>query len=237
MLQLDSPLRRLPKDIDPKHAFYLDGLRHAAEIASLAWERLLETLTEMADAMRREEASDAHHAAAFLDAWCIVDAVDRFRTLWKKAPFGPTEVGDCTFWEVTEQLRKVRNVGDHPTELVDHILSADTGALGTLHWLTLDDVDPAAGSICLLKPGFLPSVQIDFGDLSRLNIDTTRRTSAVRLQAGKNTADLSETMAHLKARVEHLENALAGQFAGTAETERAPSDLLACATFRAPQTL
>lgn len=235
MLQPDSPLRRLPRDTDPKHAFYLDGMRHAAEIASLAWERLLATLTKMADSTRREEPSDTQPASAFLDAWSVVDAVDRFRTLWKKAPFGPTEEGDCTFWELTEELRKVRNVGDHLIGHEQQIISADTGAMGTLHWITLDRFDPPSGALCWLRPGFLPKIGVDFGDLSQLYVDPGQRTTAVRLKAGNNTADLTDTMTHLRARVEHLESALTKLFADSPFEERAASDVLACATFTVPK--
>lgn len=237
MLQHDSPLRRLPKDLDPKQAFYFDGMRHSAEVAFLAWSRLRETLAVLADDGRRSTPSQGSHAAAFLDAWCVVDAVDRFRVLWRKAPGGPLEVGDKTFWELTEDLRKVRNVSDHLIGAEQQILAANTGALGTLHWLTLDRFEPPAGAACVLRPGFLPKVHVDFGDLSELTFSPDSRVNAVRLQAGNHTANLSSAMAHLEARVAHLEAALAAQLGADATTELAASDLLACADFSVPKLL
>ena len=39
MLSFDSPLRRLPPQLDVRQLVFCDGVRHAAEIADLAFER------------------------------------------------------------------------------------------------------------------------------------------------------------------------------------------------------
>ena len=48
IIRTDSVLRQLPVGLDRKQALFLDGIRHAAEIMSLAYSRLTTTLTRIA---------------------------------------------------------------------------------------------------------------------------------------------------------------------------------------------
>ena len=86
MISRDSILRRLPPELDRKQALFLDGIRHAGEIAGLAYPRLQATLTTIAVEQLEPERADPLFTSAFLDAWSLVDVIDRFRALWLLLP-------------------------------------------------------------------------------------------------------------------------------------------------------
>src|SRR5918999_1673035 len=72
----DSPLRRPPTELSRRQILFLDGLRYAAEMADVAYQRLFEGLMHVADTS--DEPSTRDIARLMLDAWSIVDAVHRF---------------------------------------------------------------------------------------------------------------------------------------------------------------
>lgn len=76
-----SPLLSIPVAIDAKQALFLDGMRHAAQIADHAYKRLCLALKENATCNANERSCD-RFVPIFLDAWAFIDAVDRFRSLW-----------------------------------------------------------------------------------------------------------------------------------------------------------
>ena len=63
---------------------YLDGIRYAAEIADVAYERLSEKLRTVAESMKETSSRDI--AMAIADAWTIVDSVHRFHDLITQLP-------------------------------------------------------------------------------------------------------------------------------------------------------
>src|SRR5262245_48420210 len=97
MLADDSPLRRLPPDTEPRLVSLLDGIRYSIDMVDLSYGRLRQGLAET---HKRFEAGlpapappGAQHpiptllyAAAFSDAWTIIDAADRLRRLIPHLP-------------------------------------------------------------------------------------------------------------------------------------------------------
>ncbi len=139
MLSDDSILRRIPAALEPKQALFVDGIRHAVEIMELAYGRLKETLTNIA--LDPPTSADLRKVGphAFLDAWAMVDAVDRFRMLYQQMPgikFGPPVPGIEPLKTVTQPFRDLRNVADHLSQRADFVVARGGAALGTLTWLT-----------------------------------------------------------------------------------------------------
>jgi hypothetical protein len=56
----NSPLRRLPGELNRKQALFLDGIRYSVEIAYLSHTRLRQTLFELAHKREDPEASPNH---------------------------------------------------------------------------------------------------------------------------------------------------------------------------------
>ena len=125
--------------LSPKQAFFIDGIRHAVDIMELAYGRLRETLTNIALNPPTSATLPKIAPHAFLDAWAMVDAVDRFRMLYQQMPginFGPPTHGVEPLKTVTQPFRKLRNVADHLSQNADLVVARGDAALGTLTWVT-----------------------------------------------------------------------------------------------------
>lgn len=223
MISEDSILRRLPSQIDRKQLLFLDGMRHAAEIICLAYSRLKLSLTKIA------HDDDASHSkkditSAYLDAWAIVDAVDRFRLLWRLAPGREDDDSDNTreFEEQAKAIKKLRDVSDHLAQRVDYIVANNGTALGILGWFTATKEDGSQGVICTLAPG-----TIQKGSHPVVNPwgrSGEYPTSMIQLSAGEYTACLSDVLPHMGKIIKGIEasiseflrkNGLEGQQAGS----------------------
>lgn len=82
----DSPFRRLPATIPPRHVLFFDGVRYAAEMMHLAFGRLCVTLDSLpALAIGSNDGVDAG-ISAMTDAWTIADSTFRLRRLIEAFP-------------------------------------------------------------------------------------------------------------------------------------------------------
>lgn len=209
MLASDSILRRLPPEVNPKQALFIDGIRHSVEIMDLAFTRLRATLTNIATADPEALNLPAASTHAFLDAWAMVDAIDRFRTLCKLMPNsipGTLPPGTETLEAVTQPFRNLRNVADHLAERADYVVSKGGAALGTLTWFTGFQLEPPTGWICTLRPGTIrQSPEAAPGQIT-MTVDWP--TDHIRLIAGEHEANLSSILPHIALRVRNLERSV-----------------------------
>lgn len=209
MLASDSILRRLPPELEPKQALFIDGIRHAVEIMDLAFTRLRATLTDIATADPKTLVLPAASAHAFLDAWAMVDAIDRFRMLCKQMPNskpGTLPPGTETLEAVTQPFRNLRNVADHLAGRADYVVSKGGAALGTLTWFTGFKLDPPTGWMCTLRPGTIrQSPEPPPGPIT-MTVDWP--TDHIRLTAGEHEANLSAILPHIALRVRSLERSV-----------------------------
>jgi hypothetical protein len=213
MLSNDSILRRIPAAVAPKQALFIDGIRHAVEIMDLAYSRLRETLTAIALEPPTSESLPKIAPYAFLDAWAMVDAIDRFRLLYlymHGINFGPPTPGIEPLKTVTQPFRKLRNVADHPSQSADFVVARGSAALGTLTWLTGFKLDPATLWFCTLCPGTIRS-KPEFRKapiLSTIDWPTDR----ICLSSGGFEGNLSAIRPHIERRVRHFEEQLKSAF-------------------------
>ncbi len=209
ILARDSILRRLPPELDPKQALFIDGIRHSVEIIDLAFPRLRGTLTDIAIADPKALDLPAASAHAFLDAWAMVDAIDRFRMLCKLMPnskSGTLPPGIKTLAEVTEPFRNLRNVADHLAERADYVVSKDGTALGKLTWFTGFKLAPPTGWMCTLQPGTIRRSPEPPPEPIIMTVDWP--TDHIRLTAGEYEANLSSILPHIELRVRNLERSV-----------------------------
>ena len=213
MLDENTILRQVPAATNPKQALFIDGIRHAVEIIDLAYGRLRNTLTRTALNPPSSSELPKISAQAFLDAWTMIDAIDRFRMLYLQMPgisFPPPKEGVKTLQEALEPFRNLRNVADHLAQRADYIVSRGGAAFGTLSWLTGFKIVPMTAWYCTLMPGTIRS-QPEFRKdplVSTLAWPTDRIT----LIAGEYEGNLSSVRPHIELRIKHFEEQLKNAF-------------------------
>jgi hypothetical protein len=214
LLGRQSVLRRIPVNIDPKQAIFLDGIRHAVEIMDVAYSRLRDTLTQLSLTPPTSDELSNISSHVFLDAWAFVDAVDRFRMLYMQMPgikFGAKKDGIPTLQEATQEFRNLRNVADHLAQRADFVLSRNSAALGELSWLTGVQLQPEVIAWhCTIRPGTLRSAPSMPTNSIVSTLDWP--TDSIRLSAGGYEGNLSEVRAHIAIRIKHLETQLQNVF-------------------------
>ena len=208
MISDNSILRRLPAQLHVEQTIFLDGMRHAAEIADLAYNRLIKALTEIA-------LQDSHNprtcrmTEVYLDAWAFVDAVDRFFCLTKAMPKLEDLCNNPTtkqFLEIAAQNRKLRNVADHIARRIPHLIKHNSPALGVLTWHTFDEVTKET-RLGIMFPGTARR------DLTMKPVSAHPKqqgTSQINLEVGEHRVCLSDMVSAFQAHVKILEDSLEG---------------------------
>lgn len=228
MIAHDSPLRNLPQRIDRKQALFLDGIRHACEIAFFAHQRLRTSLAEIALSYPGPTPSDAF-SGPFVDAWAVVDSLDRMRGLLQLMPgltFRPSAENRPRFVVETESIRSVRNVSDHLAERADFVIARQGTALGVLSWVT--PLDGQSARSCALRPGVLFESRTQVPN--PLGRTVNAPSDLIVLEAGGHRASLTDAMEALARTVSYLESSLASAWiAQKLDASRAPSDVLVVA--------
>lgn len=117
VIKNDSPLRRLPSDLNMKQTLFLDAIRYSVEMADVAHIRLRETLLSLTSEFRsRRKAVNVGSAGlnAMLDAWSLVDSIHRLRMLLKHMPFVKQKSpGLVSFYKQTTGIDDLRNAIQH----------------------------------------------------------------------------------------------------------------------------
>lgn len=236
MIGKDSPLRQLPASLDQKQALYFDGMRHAIEIADLAYRRLVTTLATIAQSVELE-VDGASMTSAFADSWTFVDAMHRFRGLWNLMPgfedlCGPPTRGAIAWRQMLADVTDVRNVADHIGTRVDYVLAQRMPVLGALSWFTADP-DMSGGKICVLAPGsFIGKKTMTAVNPAGRQMSLIRLTGLIHLGAGEYRVCLSEVHDLLELEVRRLEAAIGAQTGGR---DNAGADALIVARIKFDQ--
>lgn len=211
MLSENSSLRRVPVNLDRKQVVFIDGIRHSAEIIDLAYKRLRSTLTELALNPPSSNELPLATPHAFLDAWALVDAVDKFRLLYQNFPNMTWKANsEPSLQDVAQPFKKIRDIADHCNATAERIVSKDTAGLGVLTWLTGHQLSPTELWYCTIRPGSLQAEPT----LKWPKIETTLDwpTDCICLSVGGHMANLSEVLPHIQKRIKKLEDDLDAAF-------------------------
>lgn len=206
MIAPDSILRRLPPELDRKQTLFLDGIRHSAEIAHLAYERLGCILTRIAIEDPSKDEGRQLYTSALLDAWSVVDSIDRFRGLYQRFPESRMREGDASAQadrDTLQKVRNVRNVTDHLYTRMDHVLAKRSAAMGILSWCTVISPEQGTCIACAIIPGTLGRQSGPIVNPAGKQIEIP--SGLISIKAGEHTADLSAAMTVLRNRVAEIE--------------------------------
>src|SRR6266481_4749827 len=87
IIGLDSELRRIPAALDPKQAFFVEGIRVCIEMIDFAHSRLQATLLKMdLQIDSNHTPSPEENTSALLDAWSLIDSIHRLGDLARHLP-------------------------------------------------------------------------------------------------------------------------------------------------------
>lgn len=207
LLGRDSVLRKIPVNVNPKQAFFLDGIRHAVEILDVAYGRLRDALTHLALHPPVSNELPTLSAHVFLDAWSFVDAVNRFYMMYTQIPgikFDTAKNGIPGLYEVTQEFRDLRNIADNLAQTADLVISRNGAALGELTWQTGAQLQPEVIAWrCTLRPGTLSSIPPTQTEPIISTLDWP--TDSIRLSAGGYNGNFSAIRKHIAIRISHLE--------------------------------
>jgi len=231
MIASDSPFKNLPRNLDRKQAFFLDGLRHAVEICDLAYQRLTSGIAQLALTHGKVPQPDSY-AVYFLDAWAFVDAVDRFRCLWAAQPNAASVPSPHTPKALQTQLsaiRRVRNIADHIAQRADQSISINAAALGILAWVTHVSDSPLVAKTCLIRPGHANGTFNGHFSIPQGTHHFVNGCTNVRLHAGNDFSDLTEAYKIIEDTVAYAEKVLRIEFSKAEYAPAAGSDMFAIA--------
>jgi len=215
LLGRTSSLREIPVNIEPKTAVFLDGIRHAIEVMDIGFGRLRIGLTKAALDPPNSTDLPLVCAGIFLDAWAVVDAIDRFRQLYTQFP-GMTRSKPSDdvppLDQVLQVFRDLRNVTDHLAQRADVIVAKGGGAaFGELTWLTGFEISPRITAWhCVLRPGTLRSEPTPSLPPTETTLDWP--TDCICLKAGGYLGNLSQVRFHIAGRIRHLESQITKAF-------------------------
>jgi hypothetical protein len=214
MIAHDSVLRNLPSDLDRKQALFFDGLRHAAEIAEFSYRRLQVTLATIAMQNHQPDERSSVFTSAFVDAWAVIDSIDRFRALWQLLPIPgypkKRESPEGSFLHSSQPIRDLRNVADHLAQRAEYVVAKNGSALGVLSWITIPDAAVPNGLCCAIIPGTVQGhrarIPMPMGKIVELPSDV------IELKAGEHTVNLSEQLPKVREVVRSIEMSLDSEF-------------------------
>lgn len=228
MLLPDSPLLNIPSALVKRQAVFLDGLRQSAQIAIYAYERLCRELTVLAFSRANGSGGNAETTGVFLDAWAVVDSIDRFRSLWMLQPETetiPVEFNPVLINGKLQAIRDVRNVYAHIAQKIDQISALNASVSGTLHWVTVMQKDPIAINSHFIRPGVLHGSLNENILIPSGKVLFTHDTGCIALTAGNVKADLSCAYSVICSIVRFAERHLRSKFIGKEFEYRLPSDI------------
>jgi len=225
-----SPFFRLSAGLPQKQILFYDGIRYAVLTAEYAYIRLREKLFELMQARNKGlRAQDIYlyNAPALLDAWGVVDGIQRLRKLLQRTPGlkqKSPELG--IFYRATATIEDLRHVAQHLDERVDGMVARHLPVWGQLTWLYKPGDDPNDLWTCQLVPGARQegwrALVNPAGKALLHPIDH------VTLEADGVSVSLSSSMAQLERLVRWIESELTGRLPGGAAIN---GDMFVCAHF------
>lgn len=231
MISPDSPFKNIPKNLDRKQAFFLDGIRHAAEICDLSYHRLTAGLRDIA-LKPQGVPPEPSYALYFLDAWAFVDAADRLRCFWASQPNAKSLSGNFSpeiLRHELDPIRKVRNIADHIAQRAEHVVSLNASALGILAWATLTSESPLAAKTCVIRPGYANGSFSAHFSFPQETHNLINGCTEVKIHAGYEMADLTLTHGKITQLVSFAESHLRREFSKPVYASPSAADLLATA--------
>jgi hypothetical protein len=145
-----SSLRLLPYELSHKQVLIFDGIRYAAEMIDIAYQRLFKKLQTIA--IQEREPTTRDIAIAILDAWSIIDSVNRFRDLIKLAPGVRNEPWKQLFHNRTSSVANLRDCVQHQSGEIEDLIANSGQIWDYLSWAEVRS-GKHTGKWLMMSPG------------------------------------------------------------------------------------
>jgi len=211
----DSPLNRLPSNLDRRQTLFFDGIRYSLEMADTAYERLVRTLLSLVPGDKSSQNRlDQTVTSAMLDAWSLIDSVHRLRVLLKRTPRLKQKLPWlAVFYKATEEVDELRNIAQHLDVEIPNFIINDSPIWGVFTWLVATkQTNDVVFFSCLLVAGTLAKTEHRLINPAGLTMHAP--VDRVTLTVNGHSVCLSTVMGQLPAVVSPIEKALAEQCEG-----------------------
>ena len=190
LVPFESPLRRVPVELDRRTVLYFDGIRYCFHIFDLTCARLTESLRTLSSGDQASALLADRIAAAIADAWTLIDVTHRLRELLSQAPRLKKSSPELqVFLRCTEAVEGLRHFYQHFRTGIDQFAVAGAPLWGSLSWVHTDSIS-GENSCYVAMPGtFFQGVAVP-----SCTIDTLQNKYIERIAffAGSAKIDLAE---------------------------------------------
>jgi hypothetical protein len=226
LIQEDSPLRRPPAEFSRRQVLILDGIRYAAEMSHIAYERLFDTLQALTPTERESHVRET--ATAMLDAWSVVDSAHRFGDLVEHLPGLPNSAWKRLLRGRTDDIAALRNQAQHQLGEIDVLIARGGQLWGYLSWAEFRDGTHTGKWLMIAAGSHYPGDKWLFMGPAKLPFSVP--PGRIRLNAFGVQVYLGRTVAAIAEAVDHLSSAITNgtmKPVGEPDTERRGADTAA----------
>lgn len=220
----DSSFRHLPAALSEEQKLFLDGIRYSVNMADIAHQRLLNTLFSLTTRSLKEDPQKVELAGliavAMLDAWCIIDSVNRLRILLEKLPRIRLRIKKHSpplviFGKEIMNVKILRDIVQHLDTEIPSLINNRASVWGALSWFALLNQNDKSGYICSLVPGTLSPRTIPV--VNPLGKNVSIPIGLITLTAGEHFVCLSDVMISVEKVTMWLEQELKSRFGNLSE--------------------
>jgi hypothetical protein len=219
VLDPNSPLHRLPAGLHRRQKLMLDGIGISIDMATMSYARLQNSLLVYSRAAaERQPPPLAMGALVMMDAWMIIDAVNRLGVLvaaTRGLRRGPAVE---SLRRSIEDVETLRNAVQHLPGEVEELERNGRPLWGTLSWHYMESPETGRGAIHLLVPGTIAPTK-GLPMVNPLGKEVEIPIGLVTLFAKDVTVCLSNVMHGVERFAERLERAAATALAALPANE------------------
>ncbi len=219
-----SPLWKLPQGLHPLQGGFFDAIRLSVQFIDVAHARLYEALTQLTLTSDRSLQIGPN---ALMDAWAIIDAVHRLRSLVRQLPrYKQRAPSKRLFMDKSQSVEQLRNSFQHLVSDLSGLTDSDLPVLGALTWVRPVDHERNRLSVSTFIPGQLKSI----APSSWVTVPSIVPDGVTQIELWHGDKSVSITMLHRA--VSELVTALEGELAKFA-SDKAPAicDAMASVTL------
>lgn len=231
MITENSYLHSIPKNLNKKLIFCLDGIRVSLQTISLSYSRLSGLLKTLSLENSQIKNIDFTHVS--LDAWAFIDSVYRFNGLWGVLS---TLVNIEDKYDISvvnakcSEIKSIRNVLAHVSQRLDHIVSSNSSIVGEISWLAIKSENPLLIKTYFLRSGlFYENLEFTF-NLPKGRVEFNEfKIGSINLGVSGHNAEISQIFNYLLELVGYLEILLSNEYNKHTQYDTCPLNVLASA--------